>query len=225
MVIIIFLLGLYYVDQPYLDVPGHGEYKIQLRFGPDGGILGFFHVGVMDRFSFGVSYGASNLIGSGDPEFYEIPGVQVKIMAIQGYAAPQLILGFDNQGFGAYNGARYAVMSKGLYAQLGKTLILSRVEIIPSLGCNFCFEGENRFDMFMGMTIQFSSNSGIIMDYSANFDDNIDQNKGYFNVGLKFMFYDELSFEFGLRDLLDNGPSGADQQLNIMIRLGYEQSF
>ncbi len=226
MTIILALLGLYYIDQPFLDVPEHGEFTIQLRFGPGGEILGFFDVGVFDRFSFGISYGASNLIGAGDPEFYEIPGVQIKAVVIeQGFAAPEVIFGFDNQGYGAYDGTRYYTMSKGLYCQIGKTLALNNIEFVPSLGGNYCFEGNDRFDLFTGFILQFGSSSGLTFDYSPNFNDDTDQNKGNMNIGLKFIFYDELFFEFALRDLLDNGPFAADQQFNRMIRIGFEQFF
>lgn len=220
------MLGLYYIDQPFLTIPEHGEFNIQLRFGPGGEILGYFDVGVFDRFSFGVSYGASNLIGAGDPEFYEIPGVQIKIVAIeQGFAAPEVIFGFDNQGYGSYDGTRYYTMSKGLYCQIGKTLGMSNMEFVPSLGGNYCFEDENHFDLFAGFLLQFGYSSALVFDYSPNFGDSADQDKGNMNIGLKFIFYDEIFFEFALRDLLDNGPTGADQQFNRMIRLGYKQFF
>lgn len=226
MAIIFLLLSLYYIDQPFLDVPDHGEFSLQLRFGPGGEILGFFDVGVLDRFGFGISYGASNLIGAGDPDFYEIPGVQIKVVVIeQGFAAPEVIFGFDNQGYGPYSEPRYYTMSKGLYGQIGKTFAMSNVEFVPSLGVNYCFEGDNRFDMFTGLQIQFGSSSALVFDYSPNFNDDLDQNKGNMNVGLKFIFYDELFFEFALRDLFDNGHSEADQQFNRMIRLGYKQMF
>jgi hypothetical protein len=225
MVLILFLinLNLYYVDQPYLTFLDHGKFDIQLRFGPGGEILGFFNLGIWDRFGFGISYGASNLIGAGDPEFYEIPGVQVKILALEDHIAPQVLFGYDNQGYGSYNGTRYDIMSKGLYCLIGKRFTYPNVEFVPSLGFNYCLEDNNRFDLFVGFECLFGSSSALIFDYSPNLNDDTDQNKGYFNLGLKFILYEEIFFEIALRDLLDN--SAYDQQLNRMIRLGYEQSF
>lgn len=226
MALMLFLFNLFYVDQPYLGVPGHAEFDVELRFGPEGEILGFFNIGIWDRFGVGISYGASNLIGSGDPEFYEIPGIQVRIEAIeQGILIPLALVGFDNQGYGGYDSdsGRYVIMSKGLYCQLGKTFSYPSIEIVPSLGVNYCFEGENRFDMFFGMKTQFGSNSALMIDYSPNFNDDTDKNKGYLNMSLRLIFYEELFFEFALRDLLDNNPD--DLQFNRMIRLGYEQFF
>lgn len=224
MVLILLIFNLYYVDQPCLSTPGHGEFDIQLRFGPGGEMLGFFNIGVWDRFGFGISYGASNLIGAGNPDFYELPGVQVKIVAIeQGFVVPQVLFGFDNQGYGGYDSTRYVIMSKGLYCQIGKTFFGPNIEFVPSLGINYCFEEDNRFDMFFGMKTQFGTSTALMIDYSPNLKDDLDQDKGYLNISLRFIFYEELFFEFALRDLLDNSPD--DLQLNRMIRFGYKQSF
>jgi len=224
MILILLIFNLYYVDQPYLSTPGHGEFDIQLRFGPGGEMLGFFNIDVWDRFGFGISYGASNLIGAGNPDFYELPGVQVKIVAIeQGFVVPQVLFGFDNQGYGGYDSTRYVIMSKGLYCQIGKTFFGPNIEFVPSFGINYCFEEDNRFDMFFGMKTQFGTSTALMIDYSPNLKDDLDQDKGYLNISLRFIFYEELFFEFALRDLLDNSPD--DLQLNRMIRFGYKQSF
>ncbi len=224
MILMLFVISMYYVDQPYVAVPGHAEFEIELRFGPQGEILGFFDIGVMDRLSFGISYGANNLLGAGDPEFYEIPGVQGRIIAIeQGLLTPRVILGFDSQGYGGYDGTRYTIRSKGLYSQIGKAFGFKGIEILPSLGVNYCFEGENHFDLFCGLETMFGSSSALIVDYTPNFEDDLDQNNGYLNTSLKLIFYQGLFFEFALRDLLGNSPD--DLEFNRMIRIGYKQIF
>ncbi len=226
MALMFFLFNLYYVDQPYANVQSHGIFSTQLRFGPDGGILGFVHVGIWDRFGLGLSYGAANLIGAGDPEFYEQPGAQIRILAIEeGLIAPTVIVGFDNQGFGYFDDAtrRYQIMSKGLYCQVGKAFGSYSVNFVPSLGVNYSFEQDGRWDMFVGLSTVFGSVSALLVEYSPNFSDPLDQDHGYLNIGLRLIFYEELFFEFSLRDLLDN--SLDDSELNRIIKIGYEQAF
>ncbi|UCC12204.1 MAG: hypothetical protein JSW02_01315 [candidate division WOR-3 bacterium] len=224
MLLLLLLGSLYYIDQPYLSTPYHGEFGIELRFGPEGEILGYFDVGVWDRFQFGVSYGAANLIGAGDPHFYDIPGVQLRIVAIeQGYVMPHVMLGFDNQGYGAYDDGRYDIMSKGLYCQIGRIFSAPSIECVPSLGVNYSLEDEGRFDLFCGIKALFGTGAAFSVDYSPNLNDDLDQNKGYLNVSLQFIFYEELFFEFALRDLLDNSLDGL--QFNRMIRMGLSQVF
>jgi len=223
MLILLLISSLYYVDQPYPLPPGHGVFNVELRFGPDGGILGYFNVGIWDRFGLGLSYGASNLIGYGDPEFYEQPGVQIRVLAIdEGAFYPSLFFGFDNQGYGDY-ADRYNIRSKGLYAQLAKSLGFANVTVVPSLGLNYCLESDNGLDIFSGFIAQFGGSGALLVDYALNLDDPADQNKGYLNVGLRLLFYGEMFFEFSLRDLLGNNPN--DQQFNRCIKLGFEQSF
>lgn len=226
MVLLFFLFNLYYVDQPYIRIPTHGVFNVQLRFGPGGQILGSFHIGIWDRLGLGVSYGAGNLIGAGKPGFYEQPSVQIRILAFDpGILSPVVVFGFDNQGYGYFDDStkRYTIMSKGLYAQIGRTLESSNVKFTPSLGTNYSFEQDGRWDIFMGIETLFGESTAFLLEYSPNFKDPNDQNKGYMNIGLKFIFYEELFFEFDLRDILNN--SVGDQELNRLIKIGYEQSF
>lgn len=213
------ILGMYLIDQPDIVFLNHGDYAAQLRFGPVGEIIGYAHIGLWDRFSFGMSYGASNLIGAGNPEFYRQPGIQVKVLLIeQNLMIPAIILGFDNQGYGKYDSSSYDIMAKGFYLQIGETFEYPGLEITPNLGINYCIEQENRFDMFAGIRFGIGS-TNIIIDYSPNLFDDRDKNKGYLNTGIRLVFYEQLFFEFALRDLLDN--SNKAQQLNRMIKIGY----
>ncbi|MGQ9701254.1 MAG: hypothetical protein ACUVQT_02220 [bacterium] len=219
MFLTLLFFGMYLIDQPDIVFLNHGDYTVQLRFGPVGEIIGYTHIGLWDRFSFGVSYGASNLIGAGNPEFYGQPGIQARVLLIeQSLMIPAIIVGFDNQGYGKYDSARYDIMSKGLYVQIGETFAYPGLKIAPNLGINYSFEQEHRFDMFAGIRFGIGS-TNIIIDYSPNFFDDKDQNKGYLNTGIRLVFYEQLFFEFALRDMLDN--SNRAQQLNRMIKIGY----
>ena len=221
--IILMLLSLYYVDQPMPNPPEHGIFNLELRFGPEGAITGYFNVGVWDRLGLGLSYGGSNLLGSGNPEFYEIPGVQIRLLAIEeGLVCPQVQLGFDNQGYGDYD-ARYDIRSKGLYCQIAKTFGFTNLEIYPSLGVNYCLESDNGIDVFGAVMFSFGTFSAFLVDYTPNFNDPLDEDKGYLNIGLRLIFYGEMFFEFSLRDLLNNSPN--DEQFNRMIKMGFEQGF
>lgn len=223
MLILCLIGGLYFVDQPYPQMPFHGVFNVDLRFGPDGGILGYANIGMWDRLGLGLSYGASNLIGYGDPDFYEKPGVQARLMAIEeGMFYPSIFLGFDNQGYGEY-AERYDIRSKGLYGQISKSMAVWGVGIVASAGCNYCLESDAGFDAFCGIEARFGPSGGLILDYSLNLNDPTDQNKGYFNAGLRLFFDGQTYFEFAVRDLLDNNFN--DQQFNRTVKLGVEQSF
>ena len=222
MIMILFLANIYLVDQPDLYVPGHGVYGMQLRFGPTGEILANAHLGLFNRLSLGLSYGASNLIGSGNPDFYTQPGIQARLMAVeQSDYFPAVIIGFDNQGYGPYD-HRYLIMSKGIYSQVGKIFEYPGLSISSNLGLNYCFESNGRFDMFAGLKFQFGVSTQVMVEYSPNFNDDMDENKGYLNIGFNYIFYEDVFFQFALRDLLENFPG---MQLNRSIKFGIYQSF
>ncbi|MGB9720806.1 MAG: hypothetical protein ACPL28_04915 [bacterium] len=221
--LITLIFSMYLIDQPDVDFLQHGNYCAQLRFGPLGEIIGYAHIGLWDRLSFGLSYGASNLIGAGNPEFYKQPGIQARILLVeQNIMVPGVVLGFDNQGYGEYDSSRYDIMSKGLYCEIGEVFDYPGLMIAPEIGINYSFEQDGRVDMFGGIMFEFGS-TRIMVDYSPNFYDTRDNNKGYLNTGVRFTFYEQIFFEFALRDLLDN--SNKNQQLNRMIKIGYQASF
>lgn len=223
MLLMLFVFNLFLIDQPDIIIPDHGVYGLQFRFGPTGDVITYGTLGLFNRLSLGVSYGASNMINSGNPDFYSQPGVQIRIKAIEenGYL-PTLIFGLDNQGYGAYNNGRYQIMSKGIYFQVGKNIEYPDIAFIPNFGMNYCFESDGRLDIFFGIKFSIKSSVEVIFDYSSNIDDELDQNKGYFNTGLNLILHHDVFFQFALRDLLDNGH---DQQLNRMIKFGFSQSF
>ncbi len=221
---IILIASLYLIDQPNIELLTHGKYGIQLRFGPEGEILGYGSIGLWNRLCIGLSYGASNLIGAGNPDFYKYPGVQAKLSLFeQNLLTPSLILGFDNQGYGKYDTTEscYEIPSKGIYCQVGEAFDYTELKIVPSLGINYSFEKGGRLDLFGGIEFELGS-TVLIFEYSPNFKDDDDQNKGYMNTGIRLVFYEELFFEFAIRDLLENKEGN---QFNRMIKIGYEESF
>jgi len=225
MILMLFFFSLYLIDQPDIDVLGHGIYSVQMRFGPEGEILGFGTIGLWDRICGGMSYGASNLIGAGNPEFYKQIGIQFRILVIEeGLLNPTLILGFDNQGYGPFDDEtkRYKIMSKGIYSQLGKNFEYPGLTFCPSIGINYSFEDEGRLDIFGGVKFELGNTFRFLTEYTPNFMDQQDQNKGFLNTAIRFVFYEELFFEFALRDLFENYEG---DQLNRMIKIGYQQSF
>jgi hypothetical protein len=223
MLLTLFLFSFYLVDQPDIEILKHGDFGVQLRFGPGGEIIGYGAIGLFDRLSLGLSYGASNLIGAGNPGFYKLPGIQIKLLAFeQTMMIPSIMVGFDNQGYGKYDAARYDIMSKGLYLNIGLKFEYPDLSIAPNIGINYSFEQDGRLDLFCGINFKIGSTQ-LMLDYSPNLGDPSDQNKGYFNTGIRFIFYEQVFFEFALRDLLDN--SNENQQLNRMIKIGYKSYF
>jgi len=215
-------LGL--IDQPVTQILNHGEYEVVLRFGPSGGVLGFFSVGVVDRFTFGLSTGAANLIGAEDPEIYPHPGIQIKGQILPGgIYLPEWTFGFDNQGFGDYDESRYLIKSKGFYSAVGKNFEFGGGEYYLNGGINYSLENEdkNALDIFLGQKLTLFDQVALLTDYDPGFNDPRCETGGYFNGALRVHLAESVIFEFALRDIFGHGR----EEQNRIIKLTYQESF
>ena len=71
----------------------------ELRMYDGGGLLAAIGVGITDQFSIGVSYGGSNIIGSGNVDMNPQPCVQLRaLIKEEQFLSPAIVLGFDSQG-------------------------------------------------------------------------------------------------------------------------------
>jgi len=223
MILLIFLVAgqPFFIDQPAPWPVQHAQYGLLLRFGPEGSVLGYGMVGIMDRFMLGISYGASNLIGSKDPEFYPRPEVQAKLVILeQEYYIPQLTIGFDSQGFGRHASGRYRIKSKGFYLTFGEHLGLTFGYVDLGLGLNYSLETEDSKNpsLFAGLTIGVGSGFAFLIDYDLGSNDPTASGPGYFNLGLRWVLNEQSLFEISLRDLFS---MHGEDNLNRMVKIGY----
>jgi hypothetical protein len=215
----------YFVDQPTPWPLQHAQYGFLSRFGPEGSVLGYAMIGIMDRFMLGISYGASNLIGSGSPEFYPRPELQAKLVLIeQQFYIPQVTLGFDSQGFGQYKDRRYQIKSKGFYLTGGEHFGLQIGYIDLSLGFNYSLESDDSKSpsLFAGLALGIGPSFIFLIDYDLGSNDPIASGPGYFNLGLRWFLNDQSLFEIDLRDLFSMHD---DEHFNRMVKIGYFGSF
>ncbi len=215
---------LYLVDQPVTRVFEHGTYEIALRFGPAGGVLGFIGVGLLDRFAFGLSVGASNLIGANDPEIYPYPGIQIKAQLFNGgMFYPEWALGFDNQGFGEYNNNRYLIKSKGFYTNVAKGFTFGAGEYYILAGLNYSLERRDgrSLDIFFGQELTIMEQFAFLVEYDPAFNDPLSRSGGYLNLSLRLFLAESVTFEFALRDIIGSGQ----EQMNRVIKLAYNGLF
>jgi len=98
---ILFLIGVMYRIMPAQYVPApvqlintptvaaldRGAFLTDLRFTTNGGVLIGATVGLTERFSMGLSYGGSNIIGNQNIIWNPQPGVSVKYRMIAGIRA------------------------------------------------------------------------------------------------------------------------------------------
>ncbi len=215
------------VDMQTAGILEKGFVGITSDIMPHGVLIEKLEVGVFDNVSFGISYGGSNIIGTGEPNWYKVPAINIRFRLFnETILMPAITLGFDSQGKGEYFDSlnRYAIKSPGFFAAGSKNFaMLGFLSIHGSI--NYSLEtkdGDNFMDMHLGFEKTLGSSFSIIGEYDFALNDNKSQafgnGNGYLNMGIRWSVGSGLTFGFDLRDLLNNkkiNPSTADRALRI----------
>ncbi len=215
------------VDMQTAGILEKGFVGITSDIMPQGVLIEKLEVGVFDNVSFGISYGGSNIIGTGEPNWYKVPAINLRFRLFnETILMPAITVGFDSQGKGIYSDSlkRYAIKSPGFFAATSKNFaMLGYLSIHGSV--NYSLEtkdGDNFMDLHLGIEKTLGSNFSFIGEYDFALNDNNNQafgsGNGYLNMGIRWSAGSGLTFGFDLRDLLNNkklNPSTADRAFKI----------
>ncbi len=221
------------IDQPTAGSLEKGEYGFDLRFFPHGGAQTSLKAGLFDRFMIGVSYGAINVIGRGEPVWNELPGVLIKYRLFEETDLPAVSIGFDSQGYGQYlkDSDRYEIKAKGLFVAASKNFSMSYLGTLGLHGgINFnTFEDDDDRNLngFVGFDKSINEQISLNAEYNLGLDDNnkyaLGNERGYLNAGLRWVFAEQLGIEFNFKDILENQKDAA--AVARELRITYVESF
>ncbi len=195
-----------------------GSFVVDMRLQRNGSLTTGLAAGLTDRFMFGISYGASQLIGDQKPTPYPRPEANLKYRLIdETTAVPGVAIGLDTQGFGQYHPAdslkRYDVKAYGLYAAASKNwrFILGNTGIHGGINYNFTetTDGDRDLNLFVGADMELNPEFSILLEYNAAMNDNnqslrsLALNKGGFlNAAVRWTFVQHLHIELEFNNLL-----------------------
>jgi len=199
---------------------------------PNGVLIAAIEAGVFENVSFGISFGGSNFIGSGNVDWYKWPGINIKLRILdEAVLLPAITLGFDTQGKGEYFDSlgRYTIKSPGLFAAVRKNFnFIGYLSLHGSV--NYSLEGDdgdNFVNLKVGAEKTLGSNFSLIIEYDFAFNDNnspgFGEDKGYLNIGLRWTVSDGFTLGFDLRDLRSN-KSSTRNSFDRAMRIEYIQS-
>jgi hypothetical protein len=222
----------YMVDMPTAGMLDKGSMALDVDFYQEGGVLLALSAGVLDRLSFGVSYGGAHLIGSSSPVMNELPGVNVKIRIIEeSVALPAIAVGFDSQGKDGYIKEldRYTVKSPGLFATASKNYTMLGFFSLHG-GINYSFEradNDRDFNLFFGAEKSIGPIVSLVLEYNMGLNDNggdaLGKGKGYLNTALRCSLGNGLTIAVHIKDLIHNGQDTG--VANRTVRLEYARAF
>ncbi|MDP6836570.1 MAG: YjbH domain-containing protein [Candidatus Marinimicrobia bacterium] len=195
-----------------------GAFSADMRMQRNGGLTTSLAVGLSDRFMFGLSYGASNLIGDDEPVPYPRPEVILKYRLIdEGVAFPGIAFGIDTQGFGNYIDAdslnRYEIKGYGAYLTASKNWRTLLGNLGLHLGANYNFtenvDEDDDLNLFAGFDFEFNPEFSFLMEYNAALNQNdmtaetLALSKGgYLNAGLRWSLFQNLHLDLHFNNLL-----------------------
>ncbi|MCD6116261.1 hypothetical protein J7K93_04535 [bacterium] len=214
------------IDTPAANIPDRGQIQSSLRMYSNGGLLGSILIGLSPRFALGVSYGGENIVGTGDINLNPQPAVEVRYLLFEErFLFPSIEIGFNSQGYGAYNSElkRYSVKSLGFYAVASKnTSFLGGLGIHG--GINISTEtndGDKDPNVFFGCHKQLNKELVLLAEYNTAINDNSDNavgsGKGYLNFGIRWVFAQQLFIEFDMRNVLENGDKIAGSSREVKL--------
>ena len=215
------------VDLPSAGILEKGYVGVSTDVMPYGVVISKIEVGVFDNFSFGISYGGSNIIGTGSVDWYELPAVNVRARIIDETAStPAITIGFDSQGKGLYdsNLDRYEIKSPGFYGAVAKNF-----EFLGYLSLhgvvNYSLEredGDKDLNLGIGVEKTVGKSISVIGEYNfASNDNNGDafgEGNGYLNMGVRWSVGEGFTIGLDLRDLINNkkfNSNKADRALFV----------
>lgn len=224
------------IDAPTVAALPRGVFEIDARVYPSGGAQAAINIGITSRFMFGVSYGAQNLVSNEAPKWNPRVEFFAKYKFFdESWYMPAIALGFETQGYGPYNRQydRYVIKSKGFFGVVTKTYRLQGLAAGFHGGISYNpLEGRKDKDknptFFVGQDTRISNYFAFLAEYDFAFDD--DRNRklfgrgwGYLNLGVRWLFSDNLWLEADFRDMFQNrtgvGSFGRE------LRLIYVDSF
>lgn len=195
-----------------------GTFSADMRIQKDGGLTAGLAVGVTNRFMFGLSYGASYLIGDTEAIPYPRPEVILKYRLVdESTSLPGVAMGLDTQGFGTYNDAdtlkRYSIKAYGAYLAFSKNWRSPLGNVGAHLGINYNFteqtDGDDDISGFMGVEVEINPELSLLLEWNAALNENDMTTSflalsrgGYLNGAVRWTFVEHLHIELDFNNLL-----------------------
>ncbi|MBI9073483.1 MAG: YjbH domain-containing protein [Melioribacteraceae bacterium] len=217
------------VDMPTAGILEKGFVGITLDNMPNGVVVSKMEVGVFDNLSFGISYGASNLIGKGEPDWYKLPGINVRLRIInETEATPAITFGFDSQGKGRYEDSeheRFEIKSPGFFAAAAKNFEFLGYLSVHGV-VNYSLERDDNdkdLNMQIGVEKTVGGKFSVVAEWNFAINDNgsysFGDGAGFINMGARWSVGEGFTVGLDFRDMLNNKkniePSRADRSLFV----------
>jgi hypothetical protein len=203
------------IDKPTAGLLKRGSYAVSSDFFQNGGLLVGISVGIFDPFTFGISYGGTDIIGPNKITMNPMPGMNAKLRLLgESSTLPALAIGFDSQGKEPYLNAdtlkRYTIKSPGVYIAVSKNYeFLGNLSLHGGLNKSIeTDDGDKDLNMYVGAEKSVGRDISIMFefDFAANDNNNfaIGKGHGYLNFGFRWTCAKGFIVGFNLKNITKN---------------------
>jgi len=215
------------VDVPTARCLPRGTYSLGVRAVPNGGLIAGMRVGIAPYLLVGLSYGAQNVVGTGEPEWDNSVEFDIKVRVAEEYEiVPALAVGFDSRGYGRQlDDGGFEKVSPGFYVVGTKTMPFSEHWQFH-LGVSRTLDiARSRPDFFAGLSARFSQEFSTLAEYQYTQDQarDDDATTGFLNVGFRWVFVGQVEIDLFFRNLA--GPNGSPERNSRSIAFVFYDSF
>lgn len=216
------------IDTPTAGMLPRGAFDLDMKTFVAGGLQATLGIGLMDRFSVGLGYGASAVLSDTMPDWNPRLEFQIRYRLLEeSNSFPALAVGYSSQGYSRYDtdNKRFRIKSPGFYLAFSKNFNFYDNPAGWHGGINYSL--ENKVDNDPSGFIGFNSDLGNDMLFLAEYDFGFNDNKrssiyglgrGFLNMGLAWYLTDRLSLELDLKNLFRNhkGIDAIDREARLV---------
>jgi hypothetical protein len=213
--ILLSMISTYYepitgIDNPLPVLLYHGEVLIHIKEEPINKLRAKIGVGIWNGIILGISFGGTNLVGYGDVDWEDQPGVDIRARLF-GNGIIESVIGYNNEPIEEYNESIEGYAKKHLFACIGTRLMPG---LILSGGTNYNHDEDNGFDIFGNAALTLAEAHTFHLEYIMGANDEVDNR---FNFGYKLQS-GSMGIQFDIKNIL--GES-VGRQLQIFYREGF----
>jgi hypothetical protein len=212
---------------PTAGIVAHREYRPVARAMPESSALFGGRVGFKDVVHVGIFYGAFDLVSRGEVQFNSHIGFDVRARLAAETRLPALAVGFDSQGWGAYddNLRRYERKSPGFYVVASKNWHSFLGDLSLTAGANYSMEtrdDDTSPDFFAGADWFIARRVSLLADFDAARNDNAEdgiygEGGVYVDAGVRVLLGGNVSLMLVFSDLTGNLTPGDASGREIQI--------
>jgi hypothetical protein len=200
------------IERPTANMLPKGNVDLDLRVFTEGGILGGIGIGLMDRFTLGFSFGGTQIIGSKEIDWN--PRVEFAgkyLLFEEARSLPAIVVGFESQGYGAYNDSlkSYATKSAGFFVSATRSYQTFLGAVGLHGGINLSLEnddGDRDPSGYIGVDKSLNDQISILAEYNLRTNQNGSRSftldDGHLNVAIRWTFNRQLDLELDMKNLL-----------------------